>query len=100
MFLAKGDGLNPTVAGHIFTRTRPEIDVYGSHDYDQNPATFRARQTVQRQGVPQWRDRDQSIAYRGHPYFVSEFGGIGGLTPKGGLWGYGTRQSLGEFYTR
>jgi hypothetical protein len=47
---------------------------------------------------------DWSIAYRGQPYFVSEFGGIWwnpDVKEGEDSWGYGERpQSLEEFYDR
>jgi hypothetical protein len=87
----------------------PESDVYDSHDYDQNPATFRERHAGLAEGKPYlnsgWDGAKLiSIAYRGQPYFVSEFGGIWwnpDAKPDEDSWGYGERvKSIEEFYTR
>ena len=72
-----------------------DTDVYDCHDYDQNPETFRARFAVFAEtGEQAWNNipNDPRSAYRGQPYFVSEYGGIKLSTgehvgQKG--WGYG-----------
>ena len=60
----------------------PETDVYDSHDYEQDPATFGQPMAGLADGKPyvnparSRRHADRSVPYRGQPYFVSEFGGI------------------------
>ncbi len=109
MFLATKamDSTRPVLDTSGYAHRVPEADVYDSHDYDQNPATFKARHAGLANGQPylnKAQDRGQSIAYRGQPYFVSEFGGIWwNPAAKTGedSWGYGERvKSLDEFYTR
>lgn len=84
----------------------PETDVYDSHDYDQNPKTFAARHAGLNENKPFMNDDPQrdSIAYRGQPYFVSEFGGIWWnpkAKPGDASWGYGDRpKTLEDFYRR
>lgn len=94
--------------------TRPVIDTSGNyhvvtdvfdiHDYDQNPETFKARlDHMQASGEPYitFADR-QADAWKGQPYFVSEYGGIKwapGYEDTG--WGYGDGpQSEEEFLAR
>ena len=91
MFLATKamDSTRPVLDTSGYAHRVPEADVYDSHDYDQNPTTFKARHA--------------GLA-NGQPYFVSEFGGIWwSPAAKQGedSWGYGERvKSLDEFYTR
>lgn len=111
MFLATKamDTTRPVLDTSGYAHRVPEADVYDSHDYDQNPATFKVRHAGLADGTPYLNpahgsNRDQSIPYRGQPYFVSEFGGIWwSPAAKEGedSWGYGERvRSLDEFYTR
>jgi len=70
----------------------PGSDVYDSHDYDQDPETFRSRHGPFASGEPPYRNSPEADApYTGQPYFVSEFGGIkwnpGAAVAEG--WGYG-----------
>ncbi len=71
----------------------PETDVYDCHDYDQNPASFKARyEQFSQTGTDAWNNapNDPRSAYRGQPYFVSEYGGIRLKTDRSsGGWGYG-----------
>lgn len=84
-----------------------ETDIYDSHDYDQKPDTFAQRHAGLAEDKPflnKHGNRDQSVPYKGQPYFVSEFGGIW-WNPKvkegEDSWGYGERvKSLDEFYAR
>jgi beta-galactosidase/beta-glucuronidase len=111
MFLATKamDPTRPVLDTSGYAHRVPEADVYDSHDYDQNPATFKARHAGLADGTPYLNkahgtNQEQSIPYRGQPYFVSEFGGIW-WSPKAkegeDSWGYGERvKSLDEFYTR
>jgi beta-galactosidase/beta-glucuronidase len=111
MFLATKamDPTRPVLDASGYSHRVPEADVYDSHDYDQNPATFRERHAGLANGKPYlnsgW-DGSQviSIPYRGQPYFVSEFGGIWwnpDARPDEDSWGYGERvRSIEEFYAR
>ncbi len=84
MFLATKamDSTRPVLDTSGYSHRVREADIYDSHDYTQDPAVFRQRQAGQEPYVnhPEpGRNRDQrawSLAYRGQPYFVSEFGGI------------------------
>ncbi|MAS33858.1 MAG: beta-galactosidase [Anaerolineaceae bacterium] len=89
-------------------------DVYDSHDYDQNPETFAQRHAGLAEDKPylngpgdwsrQAKDTVWSVAYKGQPYFVSEFGGIwwNPDVKEGEVsWGYGDRPtSIEAFYER
>jgi beta-glucuronidase len=85
-----------------------EADIYDSHDYDQNPATFKARHDALLEGQPYLNlcggNRAQSVPWGGQPYFVSEFGGIWwnpDVRAGEASWGYGNRPtSAEEFHTR
>jgi hypothetical protein len=110
MFLAckAMDTTRPVLDTSGYSHRVRETDVYDSHDYDQNPATFAERHQKIRQGAPyinQHRgNQPQSLPYRGQPYFVSEFGGIwwnpAAFNNKES-WGYGERvKTIEEFYER
>ena len=111
------DSTRPVLDTSGYSHRVPEADVYDSHDYTQDPETFRARHAGLAQGRPYLNDAtgwglsarhvgnvQWSIAYRGQPYFVSEFGGIWWNPDVGedeDSWGYGTRpDSIEEFYDR
>jgi hypothetical protein len=119
MFLATKamDTSRPVLDTSGYAHRVAEADIYDSHDYDQNPETFRERHAGLANGDPylnhpetqrlpdRFKDkRAWSIPYRGQPYFVSEFGGIWwnpNLKPGEESWGYGNRPtSLDEFYAR
>ncbi|MFI7151702.1 glycoside hydrolase family 2 TIM barrel-domain containing protein [Nonomuraea sp. NPDC050022] len=56
-----------------------ETDVVDSHDYEQDPAVFAANHAglvSRRPFMNTSPDGPMSAAYRGQPYFVSEYGGI------------------------
>ncbi|MCB1103110.1 MAG: beta-galactosidase [Opitutaceae bacterium] len=89
-----------------YSHTVAESDVYDAHDYDQDPKTFKQRHDGLLRDEPYVRDELllNNIAWRGQPYFVSEFGGIR-WNPReqsgSASWGYGNApKSLEEFYTR
>ncbi len=109
MFLATKamDPTRPVLDSSGYSHRVPEVDIYDSHDYDQNPVTFAARHAKLAEGKPFTNDHDGlpiSIPYAGQPYFVSEFGGIWWnprAKPGDYSWGYGERpKSLEEFYQR
>ncbi len=85
---------------HLYTGT----DVYDCHDYNQDPASFKARfEMFGLTGTDPWNNNlsDPRSAYRGQPYFVSEYGGIHLKTDRdtGTGWGYG-QADLDEFLAR
>ncbi|MEX1018117.1 MAG: sugar-binding domain-containing protein [Litorilinea sp.] len=117
MFLATKamDSTRPVLDVSGYSHRVTESDVYDSHDYAQDPATFRANHAQTGAGVPhyngprvgpnnEYADEQWSVPYRGQPYFVSEFGGIWwnpAAKPGDDSWGYGARPtSIEEFYTR
>jgi len=77
----------------------PRPDALDTHDYDQNPASFRQRWTESYgpgATLPARYRTGQS--WRCLPFFLSEYGGIGwGIS---GGWGYGVPENLEGFYTR
>jgi hypothetical protein len=103
------DPTRPVLDASGYSHRVPETDIYDSHDYDQNPDTFRERHARSSEDVVYINPRaDQphkwSIPYRGQPYFVSEFGGAK-WNPDADLneasWGYGNRpKTIEEFYER
>lgn len=71
-----------------------ETDIYDSHNYEQNPADFKAAFETYKDGKDVWKNfPDNDAKYSGQPYFVSEYGGIwwnpGQQDEK--AWGYGNR---------
>jgi beta-galactosidase/beta-glucuronidase len=108
MFLATKamDGSRPLLDTSGYSHRVPTADVYDSHDYDQNPKTFKERHAGLAEGKPYLNEMHGhaiSIPYGGQPYFVSEFGGIWwrpGAEAKDS-WGYGERcKTIEEFYER
>ncbi|MDD8027343.1 MAG: glycoside hydrolase family 2 TIM barrel-domain containing protein [Acidobacteriota bacterium] len=81
-------------------------DVYDAHDYDQNPATFKARFGGLLAKPPLIYVNDgpeHNVPYAGQPYFLSEYGGIwwhpGQADEK--AWGYGERpKTIQEYLDR
>ena len=111
------DGTRPVLDTSGYSHRVPDADVYDSHDYTQDPDTFRERHAGLAGGAPYLNDATQwglperlmgnvrwSIPYRGQPYFVSEFGGIWwnpDVAEDEDSWGYGERpRDLDEFYDR
>jgi hypothetical protein len=89
------DPTRPLLDGSGGTHFDPETEVYDYHDYDQNPATFRARFTaflVTGDNPPTNARPEGSIEYKGVPYFVSEYGGTAIAVKRDGeaAWGYGS----------
>ncbi len=111
------DGTRPVLDASGYSHRVPAADVYDSHDYTQDPDTFRERHAGLAQGDPYLNSADSwglparmagdirwSIPYKGQPYFVSEFGGIWwnpNVKEGEDSWGYGERpRDLDEFYDR
>lgn len=101
------DGTRPVLDTSGYSHRVAQSDVYDSHDYDQNPESFRERHDGILAGRPfinLLREGPMSIGYRGQPYFVSEFGGIW-WNPDAregeDSWGYGDRpKNIEEFHAR
>jgi beta-galactosidase/beta-glucuronidase len=115
MFLATKafDHTRPVLDISGYAHRVPESDVYDSHSYEQQPEKFKEIVGKLAAGKPHINHhRDYgftSIAYRGQPYFVSEFGGAwwnpaqAAQAAEGRTvsWGYGDRpRTLDEFYSR
>jgi beta-galactosidase/beta-glucuronidase len=110
MFLATKalDPTRPVLDASGYSHRVPESDVYDSHDYEQDPVKFKANQAGLAENKPfvnsGGKDKPWSVAYRGQPYFVSEFGGIWWnpkAKPGEDSWGYGDRpKTLEAFYER
>jgi hypothetical protein len=101
------DGTRPVLDTSGYSHRVRGCDVCDSHDYDQNPETFKARHDQLAAGNPHMNthnDQPISLPFVGGPYFVSEFGGIWwSPAAKEGedSWGYGDRvKSIEEFYAR
>ncbi len=57
--------------------THVETDLYDVHNYDQNPESFGECFRPLAEGGEAWRNRSEhDAAYKGQPYWVSEYGGI------------------------
>jgi beta-galactosidase/beta-glucuronidase len=101
------DTTRPVLDTSGYSHRVGDLDIYDSHDYDQDPATFQARHDQLADGNPHVNRRgEQAISrpYAGEPYFVSEFGGIW-WNPRAAedeySWGYGNRpKSVEEFHDR
>lgn len=114
------DTTRPVLDASGYSHRVPDTDIYDSHDYEQDPEKFHANQKGLAEGRPFIngdKNRPFSIAYRGQPYFVSEFGGIHWNPAARKLvnvwenaednvaatisWGYGkTPEDLEDFYNR
>ncbi|MFJ2225974.1 glycoside hydrolase family 2 protein [Streptomyces halstedii] len=116
MFLATKamDTTRPVIDASGYSHRVLETDVYDSHSYEQDPAVFRRLVSGLAQGEPFVNTYENgaaySQAYRGQPYFVSEFGGIW-WDPEAAAgqsgsdrtvsWGYGDRvRTEDEFHER
>jgi beta-galactosidase/beta-glucuronidase len=99
------DPTRPFLDTSGYVHLYPGTDVYDCHDYDQNPASFKARfEMFGLTGTDPWNNNpsDARSAYRGQPYFVSEYGGIHLKTDRDtGVagWGYG-QADLDEYLAR
>jgi beta-galactosidase/beta-glucuronidase len=119
MFLATKalDLTRPVIDASGYSHRVSETDIYDCHDYQQDPEKFKNQHeglannkpycntgkcgvvVGRKQKINTW-----SLAYRGQPFFVSEFGGIwwnSELKPGEVSWGYGDRpKTIEEFYLR
>ncbi|MEV8564969.1 sugar-binding domain-containing protein [Streptomyces sp. NPDC051322] len=119
MFLATkaADTSRPVIDASGYAHRVAETDVYDSHNYEQDPAAFRAQMAGLEKNEPFVNPQDQgpdapawSLPYRGQPYFCSEFGGIwwnpaeaaaSSGDDRGTSWGYGQRpRTEAEFQER
>jgi beta-galactosidase/beta-glucuronidase len=78
-----------------------ETDIFDVHDYDQDPASFRAHYDKLMADGSLYDPHGERQHYRkGQPVFVSEYGGIR-WTDEASGWGYGDAPAtLEEFYSR
>lgn len=93
------DPTRPVLDTSGYVHSDPGRDVDDVHDYDQDPASFRARYAALG-GLGELPGR-----YRGpaldRPFFVSEFGGIGWIPAGEDGWGYGNMpKNLEEWHQR
>ncbi len=99
------DPTRPYLDTSGYVHLDPRTDVYDSHDYDQNPASFAARYSgFALTGTRPFNNNlsDRRSAYLDQPYFVSEYGGIRLKTDRdtgASGWGYG-QADLNEFLSR
>ncbi len=110
MFLAckAMDTSRPVLDASGYAHRVRESDIYDAHDYEQDPEKFKANHAGLEKDDPfvnkGWNNQPTNIAYRGQPYFVSEFGGIWwnpAAFENKESWGYGERvKNLDEFYAR
>ncbi len=110
------DPTRPVIDASGYSHRVRGVDVYDSHNYEQDPATFAAIMSGLATGDPYVNDHDGhtiSLPYEGQPYFCSEYGGIwwnaeeaaraaaAQTQDRSGSWGYGERvRDLDEFYAR
>ncbi|HSV73253.1 MAG TPA: glycoside hydrolase family 2 TIM barrel-domain containing protein [Chthonomonadales bacterium] len=97
------DPSRPFLATSGWVHYDPETDVYGCHDYDQNPQSFAARHApFATNGVDAWNNfpADPRSAYRGQPFLLGEFGGMR-IRPRAagpdGAWGYSEVEDVRSF---
>ena len=77
-----------------------ETDVEDAHDYEDDPKAFAAHHEEFAQGGLPWRNRKTDAPYRGQPFFVSEYGGMGwNPEAEGGeqAWGYSRPKTEEDF---
>ncbi|MCE5328484.1 MAG: hypothetical protein LLG01_18945 [Planctomycetaceae bacterium] len=107
------DTTRPVIDASGYSHRRQDTDIYDSHDYEQDPASFKARHASLAQDDPyvnpgkagQW-----SLPYAGQPFFISEFGGTWWHLEMNThrekyasdlSWGFGmSPMTLEEFYQR
>lgn len=102
------DEHRPVIDASGYSHRVDGADVYDSHNYEQDPATFARQMGGLAEGHPYVNaapdGRAWSVPYRGQPYFCSEFGGIWWSTTDGPgteSWGYGDApRTIEEWYER
>ena len=101
------DPTRPVLDASGYSHRVAETDVWDCHDYTQNPDEFARHHAGVGEEEPFVNgpsDAPWNIAYRGQPFFVSEFGGIWwnpAAEPGEDSWGYGDRpKTIDEFYQR
>jgi beta-galactosidase/beta-glucuronidase len=101
------DTSRPVLDASGYSHRIADADISDSHDYDQEPATFKARHDALLDGKPFMNpdgNETWSVPYKGQPYFVSEFGGTWwnpNVKEGDPSWGYGQRpKTLEEFTAR
>jgi hypothetical protein len=99
------DPTRPVLDTSGWTHRLAAADVYDVHDYEQDVETFAAHHAGAPAGGGLVNDsprKSNSIARRGQPYLVSEFGGIWWQPgAEGDSWGYGDRPAdIEAFYAR
>jgi len=98
------DPTRPVLETSGWSHTVRDPEVRDSHDYNQDPASFKRRWMEFFSGkaelpMPSRYGAASTGRDLGVPFMVSEFGGIGWATEGG--WGYGAGpENLEEFYTR
>ncbi len=93
------DPTRPVIESSGYHHGHPDPDVLDAHDYDQNPASLKARWDSQC-GDTLLPERYTGGASKPVPFFVSEYGGIGWTEDAKG-WGYGNSpKTLDEYYER
>lgn len=99
------DPTRPFLDTSGYVHLYPGTDVFDSHNYNQDPASFANQlSTFALTGDDPYQNNifDQRSHYRGQPYFVSEYGGtaISGSTSEG-AWGYGSAaEDIEQFFAR
>ncbi len=104
------DPTRPVIDASGYAHRVVETDVYDAHHYEQDPDRFAADVVGEERLVNDLDGVAMSVAYRGQPYLISEFGGIwwnpeqaatGPDEDRTTSWGYGQRvDDLEAFYTR
>ena len=80
-----------------------KTDIWSYHNYEQDPAKLKEKQTLQNSDEVPTLAKDREVAYAGQPYYLDEYGGIKWVIEQyaANTWGYGTGpKTLEEFYTR
>jgi beta-galactosidase/beta-glucuronidase len=89
------DQTRPVLDASGYAHRVSETDVYDSHNYEQDPQKFAEQMRGTSEDKPfvnLHHDRPMSLAYRGQPYFCSEFGGTwwsDDAAHSRESWGYG-----------
>ncbi len=94
------DPTRPVIDTSGWYHSTSETDIYDSHDYDQNPVTFKKRWDSTVLDKQHNNPADEAWAPE-KPFFVSEYGGIGWYGNDKSAWGYGNSpKTIEEFYER